>query len=161
CILLDVNFTGYDLGKENISELGLDKMFTEFDGKEDDAEEITKPIVIVSATSGRTTSQDLEKHGLFATVVLEALQGKADTSGSEADGIVTARELEDYVSHEIPMRSKGPNLSCQSFSAATCRTPCQSIPRLLPWLRSVWPSSRKSLRAARRRMKSRRKDASS
>jgi len=108
CVLLDVNFTGYDLGKENISELGLDKMFTEFDGKEDDAEEVTKPIVIVTATSGRSTSQDLEKNGLFATVVLEALKGKADTAGNEADGIVTVRELEDYVAHEIPMRSKGP-----------------------------------------------------
>lgn len=107
CVLLDVNYTGYDVPKESISELGLDKMFTEFDGKEDDAEEVTKPIVILSATTGRTASQEVDKHGLFATVLLEALRGKADTDGNEADGMVTVGELAKYVGHEIPMRSKG------------------------------------------------------
>jgi C-terminal peptidase prc len=108
CVLLDVNFRGYDAGKEKISELGLDKAFLEYSGSKDDDEDEeghAKPVMLLSANDGLKPSYDLNKQGLFTTLVLEALQGKADADGGEPDGLVTVDELFQYVRKELAYRA--------------------------------------------------------
>ncbi len=103
CVLLDVHFRGYK--DEKISEDGLTKRFTEYDGGKEDSDTVPKPIMLLSANDGLNPSQETEKQGLFATVVLDALRGKADTEGGEADGLVSIDELADFVRKELPARS--------------------------------------------------------
>jgi C-terminal peptidase prc len=105
-VFLDVNFRGYDLPRGTFNEAGLQQRFEEFLGKEDDAEQLTRPIVVVSANEGISPSQDLEKQGLFASVLLEALKGKADTDGGEADSQVTIDEVFTFLDKEMPKRSR-------------------------------------------------------
>jgi C-terminal peptidase prc len=105
CVLLDVNFRGYSADKDKVPENGLDKRLTEFDGVQEDAEGPPKPIMVLSVNDGMKPSVELEKHGLFTTLVLEGLAGKADTEGGEADGHVTVDELFTYVSKEQPKRT--------------------------------------------------------
>src|SRR5262249_47476581 len=71
CVLLDVNFRGYDAGQEKIPEAGLERIFEEFDGTKEDDEGPEKPIMLLASNDGLRPSYDLDKHGLFATLVLE------------------------------------------------------------------------------------------
>jgi C-terminal peptidase prc len=106
-VLLDVNFRGYKINKEKYPEFGLDKRFTVFTGIKDedrDEEALPKPIVCLSANDGLTESPVVNGRGLFTKVVDEALTGKADRFGDEADGVVTVDELIEYFVKEYPVR---------------------------------------------------------
>ena len=105
CVLLDVNFRGYDAGQDKIPETGLERLFEEYDGTKDDEDGPGKPIMLLASNDGFKPSYDLDKQGLFATLVLEALRGKADSEGGEPDGIITVDELFQYVRKELPLRA--------------------------------------------------------
>jgi len=62
-------------------------------------------VVFFGSGDGLKPSPETEKHSLFMTVVLDALSGKADTTGGEADGLVAVDELADYLRKELPMRA--------------------------------------------------------
>jgi C-terminal peptidase prc len=104
CILLDVNFKGFDAGKESIPEASLGETpYKEFLG--DDGSEEHNPLpgrVIFMATNGLAVSPDLEDHGLFTRALLDGLQGEADKEGYEADGVITVDELSTYLNKHIP-----------------------------------------------------------
>jgi C-terminal peptidase prc len=104
-VLLDVNFRGYEADKDKVPENGLERRLAEYDGVQDDGEGPPKPIMVLSANDGMKPSVDLEKNGLFTTLLLEGMRGKADTDGGEADGHVTVDELFTYVYKELPKRS--------------------------------------------------------
>ncbi len=105
CVLLDVNFMGYDAGSEKIPDASLQKRFTEFDGAKEDSDAPPKPIVCLSATNGLHPSVPAEKNSLFMSVVLDGLRGQADTEGNEADGLVTVDELAGFVRKEFVKRA--------------------------------------------------------
>jgi carboxyl-terminal processing protease len=102
-VLLDVNFKGFTT-QENIPAATLGsppyKEFLGDDGTEDHAPLPGRAIYV--ATDGLTPSLDLDKHGVFTTVVLDALKGQADKEGKEADGVIVVDELTEHVSKELP-----------------------------------------------------------
>jgi C-terminal peptidase prc len=110
CTFLDIDFTGFvsEAGASAVSEPTLGKApYKEFLG--DDGTEDHQPMpgrIAFLATSGLTTSLDLKDHGLFTTVLLEALKGKADKEGYEADGLVTVDELARYMNDRLPELAK-------------------------------------------------------
>jgi carboxyl-terminal processing protease len=105
-VFLDVNFKGFvDDGKSRaIAEPTLGKApYREFLG--DDGSDDHMPVagrVAFLATNGLSASLDLKTHGLFTTVVLDGLHGKADSEGYEADGLVTVDELSRYMNKRLP-----------------------------------------------------------
>ena len=103
---LDVNFRGYELPRGTVNEAGLQQRFEEFLGKEDDGEQLTRPIVVVSANEGIHPSQEGDKHGLFAATLLDALKGAADKDGGEADSQITMDEVFTFLDKELPKRSR-------------------------------------------------------
>jgi C-terminal peptidase prc len=99
-VLLDVNFKGFDVGKESISEpnvIGVPQTF----GLGHDEENPSIGRVLFSATSGLRQSIDLKDQGLFTKVILEGLKGAADKEGYEPDGLVTVDELQEYLGKEM------------------------------------------------------------
>lgn len=103
-VFIDINFKGFDAGKESIPEATLgDAPFKEFIG--DDGTEEHNPLpgrVIYLATTGLAESPDLKDHGMFAKVVLDGLKGEADKDGYEPDGHVTVDELTTYLNKQLP-----------------------------------------------------------
>lgn len=105
-VFLDVDFTGFTASEEGraISEPTLGKApYREFlgdDGSDDHLPQEGR--VAFLATNGLNTSIDLKDQGLFTTVILEGLKGKADTEGYEADGLVTVDELARYMNKRLP-----------------------------------------------------------
>ena len=79
CAFIDVNFKGFDAEK-GVAEVSLGQTpYKEFLG--DDGSEDHLPLpgrMLFLATNGLSQGIDLEKHGLFADVVLTAIQGAAD-----------------------------------------------------------------------------------
>lgn len=111
--ILDVNFRGYDDKKEKISTLGLEKRLQEFDRLSDEeqerhADQRQMPAWVLSANDGMDPSPEDKQagHGLLLQVVLDGLNGPADTETGEADGIITVGELFQYVRKEFPPRAK-------------------------------------------------------
>nr|BAL54184.1 protease [uncultured Planctomycetota bacterium] len=111
--LLDVNFMGYDKNKEKVSTMGLEKRFSEFDRlseEEDDrrAVQVQPPVAWISANDGTSPSPENKAtgHGALIEVVLAGLDGRADTEGDEADGVITVSELFRFVHKEYPQRTK-------------------------------------------------------
>ena len=104
CVLLDVNFKGFDAGKESIPDASLgENPYKEFLG--DDKTEEHNPLpgrVIFMASNGLVAGPDLDKHGLFAEALLAGLKGDADKEGYEADGLVTTDEMTTYLNKQIP-----------------------------------------------------------
>jgi C-terminal peptidase prc len=107
CVLLDLNFKGFDAGKKSIPEpkwSDLDGLpYKEFLG--DDEGEDHNPLpgrIIFMATNGLNPSIDLEDHGLFTRAVLDGLQGDADKAGYEPDGVITVDELSVFLNKHIP-----------------------------------------------------------
>lgn len=98
-VMLDVNFRGYT-SPEKIPETSLENAFKEYAGATEEAEDsaLTKPFVLLSAGRGFVPTPETDKGGLFMTQTIEALNGKADTFGGEADGVVTVDELTEYLS---------------------------------------------------------------
>jgi C-terminal peptidase prc len=101
---LDVNFKGFDSGKEPAPDLNLTNFYKEFLGKDekDHEDALTLGRVLFLANRGLSPAIELEQHGLFAQVLLDALKGKADTEGYEPDGRVTVEELKKYVEKAVP-----------------------------------------------------------
>ena len=111
CAFLDVNFHGYADGPEKLPEpvfgSGAYREFLGSDAKADPEtskeEQATAPgRVLFLASSGLRPSLDLEKHGVFAAVLLRGLKGGADKDGFEPDGAVTVDELGEYLEKELP-----------------------------------------------------------
>ena len=111
-VLLDVNFRGYALDPLKVPELSLKRRYAEFatqpqDNEERDEEkELGRSLMFLAANNGLSESAKTDNHGLFMEVVLEALNGKADKEGDEADGIITIDELVTYLDKEYTVRAE-------------------------------------------------------
>ena len=102
CGFIDVNYRGFDPGKDSAPDANVNGFFKEFFGKDEDEEKVTPTgRVVFWATMGLGQAIDLEKHGSFTQVLLDGLSGKADKEGYEPDGIVTVDELAEYVDKEL------------------------------------------------------------
>ena len=79
--LLDVNFKGFDAGKDVVvPEPNPNDLFKIFLGDDENEEGQAKPgRVLVLATNGLRQSVDLEKGGLFTEALTGAFKGGADT----------------------------------------------------------------------------------
>ena len=110
CAFVDVNFKGFDAGKETVPDPDLTKMYRELIGK-DDEDVALQSRVIFLPNSGLKPSLDPANHGIFAKVVADGLKGKADNVGYEPDGLTTIDELVKYVKKELPdlARANGKN----------------------------------------------------
>jgi C-terminal peptidase prc len=107
CFFVDVSFRGYKPAKGGVPadpDVSAPSYVKEFLGKDNLEEEAPAPgrVLYLASGNGRFQSPDGEKHGLFTQVLLEALKGKADKEGGEADGVVTADELTKYLSDKLP-----------------------------------------------------------
>ncbi len=103
CALIDVNYAGFDPGKEVIHDPNLLDFVRVFVGNED-KEEHTLPPGRVVILSNNSVSQPLElpSQGLFTKVLIDGLKGGADTDGYEPDGVVTVDEIDAYLEKEMP-----------------------------------------------------------
>jgi C-terminal peptidase prc len=102
-VMMDVHFKGYDAGKETVVEPGLREILAGLFGGEDKGEQpMVKDRVFMLGTTPAADPLAKGDHGLFASVVLDALKGAADKDGYEADGLVTVDELAKYVEKEMP-----------------------------------------------------------
>src|SRR5262249_16943643 len=73
---IDVNFLGLDAGKEPTPDPNLQNFYREYLGNEEVKGSSTSRAVFL-ANSGLKPSLDLDKHGVFAQVLLDGLSGKA------------------------------------------------------------------------------------
>src|SRR5437899_3431830 len=110
-MLMDVHYKGFDAGSEKVAEPTL----ADVDGLlfgADDKEESVRPQDRLLILSGFVSSDPLAKgdNGLFASTVIDALKGAADTppnnEGYESDGVVTTDELLKYLEKEIPAQAR-------------------------------------------------------
>ncbi len=109
-VMMDVHFKGYDAGKESVVEPGLREIIAGIFGGEDKADQtLPKDRVFMLGTTPAADPLMKGDHGLFASLVLDALKGAADKDGYEADGLVTVDELAKYIEKEMPeqLRSLG------------------------------------------------------
>jgi carboxyl-terminal processing protease len=102
---LDVNFLGFNVGKQDKPDPDLRNFYREFYGKED-AKGISPSRVVFLPNSGIKPSLTSGKNGLLAEVLVNALKGKADREGYEPDGVITIGELVKYVKREMPNRAR-------------------------------------------------------
>jgi C-terminal peptidase prc len=108
CAFVDVNFNGFDIGKETAPGLNVENRFKEFmrsDVKETFGDDEVGPLtgrVLFLASDGLSTTLDLKDHSAFAQVLLNGLKGAADKEGYEPDGVVTVDELATYLHKELP-----------------------------------------------------------
>jgi len=100
CAFLDVNFKGFEPGKQPPPDLDLTKLYRELIGKEDDSGTLASRAVFL-ANSGLKPSVDLKNHGVFGQALLSGLAGGADTEGYEPDGLVTVEELAKYMRKQV------------------------------------------------------------
>jgi C-terminal peptidase prc len=91
--LVDVNFLGFDSGKEPAPDPNLQNFYKEFLNQSDDPKVVAPSRVVFLPNNGLKPSLDLEKHGVFAQALLDGLKGKADIEGYEPDGHITINEL--------------------------------------------------------------------
>ncbi len=102
-MMMDVHFKGFDAGKESVIEPGLREIISGIFGGEDKADQtLPKDRVFMLGTTPAADPLMKGDHGLFATLVLDALKGAADKDGYEADGLVTVDELAKYIEKEMP-----------------------------------------------------------
>jgi C-terminal peptidase prc len=104
CAFIDVNFKGFDGGKDAPAEADPEKIYQEYFGNEKDEDELPQKTgrIVFAANDGLSPTITLEKHGLFAQVILDGLKGAADKEGYEPDGVVTIDELVEYVGKAMP-----------------------------------------------------------
>lgn len=101
-VFLDVNFRGFKVGKgEKAPDPNVGSFYREFLGSDDDTASPSSRVVFL-ANNGLKPSLITDDHGVFAKVLLEGLQGKADNFGYEPDGLITVEELAKYVRKELP-----------------------------------------------------------
>ncbi len=109
CAFVDVNFHGYKNEPVKISDPTLSaEAYREFMGPVDKDEESSAlpGRAVYLANSGLAASPDAEKDGIFTYALLEALHGKADKDGYEADGVITTDELGVYLDKEMPVLAR-------------------------------------------------------
>jgi C-terminal processing protease CtpA/Prc len=105
CAFVDVNFKGFSVPKENAPDMNVQKFYREFLAESKDKDEKATPrgrTLFIANPPPNFKTLDLDRHDLFAQVVLDGLRGKADRDGYEPDGEVTINELVEYVGKEIP-----------------------------------------------------------
>ncbi len=103
CAFLDVNFKGFNPGKEQAPTRDVAKFYREFLGGDKDEEHpVPAGRVVFLANIGLKPSLDLAEHGVFAQALLDGLKGAADKEGYGPDGYVTVDELVQYMSKEVP-----------------------------------------------------------
>jgi carboxyl-terminal processing protease len=97
--MVDVNFYGFDIGKEKLPDLNTAAIFRVFLSAGDDAKDSDKRSsrVLFFAGAPSKASLDLDKHGIFAQALLDGLRGKADAEGYEGDGNIFVSELAKYM----------------------------------------------------------------
>jgi len=98
-VFLDVDFTGFDIGKEHRPDPNLSGFYREFLGKEED-DDVSR--VLFMANNGLKPSISAGEHGTFTKALLDGLGGKADSFGYEPDGLITVEELAKYIRNEVP-----------------------------------------------------------
>ena len=98
--LLDVNFRGFDTGKDPAPDASPNG-YREFAG-DSEAKDPNLSRTILLSNRGMKPSLNLDSHGIFGQVLLDALSGKADSEGYEPDGNVTIGELVKYLLKELP-----------------------------------------------------------
>jgi len=103
CAILDVNFKGFDPGKEVIPDPSLFDMVKVFIGPEDKEEHSLPPGRVVMLSNHSVAQPlELESQGLFTKVLIDGLKGAADVDGYEPDGVVTVDEIDTYIEKELP-----------------------------------------------------------
>jgi C-terminal peptidase prc len=104
CAFIDVNFKGLEAGKDAPAEADPEKIYQEYFGNEKDEDELPTKVgrIVFAANDGLSPPITLDKHGLFAKVILDGLKGAADKEGYEPDGVVTIDELVEYVAKVMP-----------------------------------------------------------
>lgn len=100
--LVDIDYKGFDAGKQSLVEPNILDMVKVFVGQEDAEEHQLPPGRIIFLASNTVARHlDTPEHGIFAKAVIDALQGKADTEGYEPDGVVTVEELQKYLETQV------------------------------------------------------------
>lgn len=104
CVMLDLNFKGYEVGKDEvIADPPLRDLIKVFIGPEDKEEHVLPPgRVIMLSNNSISKPLETENHSVFMKLVLDGLKGAADSFGYEPDGRVTVDELDAYLDKEMP-----------------------------------------------------------
>ncbi len=95
-VFLDVDFKGYDPGKETVIEPTFADVFKALAGSEDKEEPPHDKFMILS-NAPDAEAITVGDTSLFSKTLRTALTGAADTDGYEPDGLVTAEELAKYL----------------------------------------------------------------
>ncbi|MBI2808458.1 MAG: PDZ domain-containing protein [Planctomycetes bacterium] len=103
---VDVHFLGFNVGKEKAPDSNSRNFYREFLSQGDETKDPQPSRVLFIANSGTKPSLDLAKHGIFAQVLLDGLQGKADSAGYEPDGNIMVSELAKYFRKTLPERAQ-------------------------------------------------------
>jgi C-terminal peptidase prc len=103
--IVDVNFLGFDPGKEPMPDFNNNGLVKDFLGSDDTRDTVPSRVVLLP-NNGLKPSLDLEKHGILTQVILDALRGRADAEGYEPDGKITANELIKYLRKELPILAR-------------------------------------------------------
>jgi len=101
--LLDVNFHACR-GHESFAAVHpAVRLAGEFLGDDDSSDHLPLPgRQVFLASNGQGPTSEAAKHGLFAQVLFQGLQGAADAPGDDADGLVTSAELANYLRQQQP-----------------------------------------------------------
>ena len=103
---VDVNFLGFKTeGGEKAPEPNLTNFYREYLGNEE-AKNSTPSRAVFLPNTGLKPSIETEKGGLFTQVLVDGLQGKADTDGYEPDGNITIDELVKYFRKQMVDRAR-------------------------------------------------------
>jgi carboxyl-terminal processing protease len=103
CVFLDVFFKGFDGTREDIPDPDSAALAFRSFGKSDATDNRFAPgRCLFLATEGLTAPPDVGALGLYTKALLAGLGGEADSYGYEADGLVTAYELANYLQNQIP-----------------------------------------------------------
>jgi carboxyl-terminal processing protease len=105
--MMDVSYKGIDAGKEKALEPTIaDYLKLAFDDADRDDNSLPVNRVLVFGNLPFREALTKGDHGLFYSVLADALSGKADEKpyhiGYEPDGLVTIYELAKYLEKEIP-----------------------------------------------------------
>ena len=105
--LMDVSYKGVDAGKEKVLEPTIaEYLKLAFDDADRDDNALPVNRVLVFGNLPFREALTKGEHGLFYSVLADALAGKADekpfNTGYESDGLVTIYELAKYLEKEIP-----------------------------------------------------------
>ncbi len=103
CAFIDINLSEFEGGKEALRDLDL-RGLTGIVMGDQEVPAAKRPTgrAMFLASNGLTSTVQLDKHSLFAQTLIDAMKGKADREGYEADGTVTVAELTKYMDDEVP-----------------------------------------------------------